>query len=750
MEMKSIFGVLGASALLMMSSCQDDPQMPTATPLAPGSEIQFGAILEENNARTVYGQETQQDGKTVWPIYWKYASANAASTSFDHIYIYSPQGNGERNQASFTVKPETTNQNTAATVVKDGSYGVQVGDQGTYDFYAIYPASAVTQRASGTVIYGTLPGDQEVIVDGTLPTTGENGRNYTSTQDMTNCLMMGSKTNVALQENTPVSINFTPFSSVLDITVNGPMTNTQTDKTTARVTSIMVTADAPITGDFSYDFATGEGTYTGSNVLNISALGYDTDGDLVGAPLVNDNTLNVKAFILPNPAVTTITVQVLTTDAQVWKKKLNMTNFSPKTIHKVTLPLIDLNEDNFDYSVWLSQLDPRIYVSELSLPGSVFSFSKNATEAINQTQTLDIADQFKAGIRVFQSHIFLGDQVSEVDGGDSSILISVLGKAIPKGNNEFLSFVDVIKELNKEMAENHSSEFCVLLLSDWAFNNGDGTYYINGVTTTTTGTGGTMTQTKNLGNYSMQNLYERMKVIFDNPELSKLLVTSFDENSTIDDVKGKVIVKYATNSSSSINTYLNGANALFNQWYGTAGSQVLYSQLKWATTVGIASTQSATNGNTSYVAPDPMLYIHAEQADPFKGTAWNFDSALPSQVRAYNQYYNSDNHNIFGMSFVGGNGGTVGTSSATTADVANHMNPIWLNAVNALTVKKPLGWVLFNCVGNSATTTGECIRKVISQNNDNSFKLKRNQAAGKLPESPSGDIQAVTDGGDLL
>lgn len=743
MEKKYLLAILGIAASLSFSACQDE-EILEKTPLPQGAEIRFGAVLPDEQARTVYGAETTIDGKTVWPIYWKLGSATAGSSSYDHIFIYSPQGNAGRNQASYSVKPTEANQNSSAVVEKDGAYGVQVGDAETYDFYALYPASAATNQATGTTIRGSLPGAQTVTIDGTLPTAGVSGRAYTSTQDMDNCLMIGSTTGVTLSADQAVSIPFTPFSSVLDITINGPETNTTTGKTTARITSVIIEADAPISGDFSYDFSTNTGTYTGSNSIAVSTMGVDSDGDIVGVPLISGNTLNVKAFLLPNPAVTEISVRIVTSDSQYWKKSLVMTSkFEPRQIHKVSLPKINLEEDNFDYSVWLSQLDPRIYISELSLPGSVFSFSQNASNSINNTQTRSIAEQFDAGIRVFQTHVWIANQTSEVDGQNSSIVISVLGQTINRTTGSgYLTLVDVLKELNQQMETTHSDEFCVLILSDYANGSGDNRYV----------------GTASNGYFSFAQFYSRLRAILDNSELNKYIATDFSPNTTIADIKGKVIVKYATNQNESTNASLNGARALFNEWFTGMSSNVYYSPLKWGTTSGLADT--AQTSMPSSLGANDMLYINFEEANAVSvnniRTTWASDTQVRSQISAFNTNYNSTNHNIFGMTFLGGNGasysGILGSSVVTTTQVAQHYNNIWLTAVNAFTgsaAQKPYGWVLFNCVGTEATTT-TCIEKVISQNNDNNFKLNRDRTQVQAQSAPSGDVSGVNAGGSIF
>lgn len=761
-----LFAVVGSS------SCSDD-DIKKGGPVESGSEIKFGAILEpDTKSRTHYGTEANDPAALQWPIYWNYPD------NLDQIFIYSPQGNGVRNQAKYTVHPTEENQSTAATITKVGDFGVQAGTADTYDFFGIYPAGCVQGTAENYVISGTLAADQSVTYAGTMaaaadvvPDNFEQGGGDThaflTTPDMSGCIMTASNTNVTLSSDEAVKLAFKPFSSVLDVTIKGPETTNTTPN--CRVTSIQVVADAPIAGDFSYDFskdtpaeafATGKTT---SDTIEVSTMSLDKDGNLVGIPMANDNTLRVQAFLLPNPNVTDIKVKVFTSDAKVWTQKLKLLSddgsplFKPSEIHKVVLPEINVKEEQFNYAHWIAQLDPRIYLSELSLPGSTSSFSYNIDDDNLRLQENDIIQQFNAGVRVFRCHVWLYDTPSDLPGlanPSPSFGINV------NGGERIMSMVGAIQQLRTELLNNHPDEFCVLMVADYATQN-------------TT--------------YTSKDFYERFKIITDRMVELGYVPDKIDSETTIGDVKGKVILKLQMNANGNINasfnalngnvlnesnigeaegaeemnnlltkinnwSYVNNAKALFNWWTAQNGFNIFYSPMNFGNTIGsftftnFSSSENAIGtvtetspglaplaakylvdkaewswqvgdvggrrwrGNCSLTSPpedfdntSQMWYIYGAQSNPSKSGEWSASQKMVRQAtNAIKTYYKPNGqtaHNKFFMTYLGGAG-----DAAARATVSETLINIWNtevdNMIEADGGKKirPLGWVLFNNV----------------------------------------------------
>lgn len=796
-------------AIFGLYSCSDN-EPESKNPVKLGTEIRFGAILDENGiqSRTVYGEEeTDADGNFYWPIYWNYPD------NLDQIFIYSPQGVSGRNQATYTVNPESAGQNTAAQINKVGAFGIQAGTGSSYDFYGMYPASAILTNtpATGTSISATLPHNQAVTFAGTttvpstvVPSVPEVNAHYVMSPDMASCLMIAENTGVTLVEGESVNLLFTPFSSVLDITIPGTQeTNTITGADRCAVTSVRITADAPISGDFTYNFFDQSLTFgkEGADTIWVSTLGPDADGNLVGVPLTNDNTLRLQAFLLPNPAVTDVKVTVYTSDSQIWTKTLTMTNgsgtsiFKPRQIHKVTLPKLKLDEADFDYSMWLAQLDPRIYLSEISLPGSTSSFSGYYQQTM---QTLTIQQQLDAGIRVFRCSINMYDNATGTEPGVPALDpdLNVHFGINVNGGNEIMRLTTAVRTLAQEMQNKHPNEFCVLMVSDYGSGINYQTFYQN-----------------------FAKITKRMQELGYTPN-------EVNSHTTIGDVKGKVILKLqlngdggasngGTSSANATNTYLqkiqtwsavNGAEALFNWWTSRNGSTLFYAPMVYRNVGEFSYTGSFTAvggtptiteissglvcdaanrlvSNYRYVFPgygsnlntvavpteaqgwyDPnkWWYIYGAQAQPSNSNQYNESYGLIEQaVNAIKTQYRPDGlttHNKIFMVYLGG-----ASTSYDQATVTERFVPQWNILTDAADygVNRPFGWVLFNHIpdptlsdeslGAADKLVRDGIRKVISRNNDLNFKLLRKKSETSVSKvAPSGDVTGTPSGGALF
>lgn len=773
--MKKILLLSGAvlSVAAMTGCTEDTPEK--IVPIEKGTEIKFGAHLEpEHRSRTYYGDEANDPTSTAWPIYWN------GSDNPDHIFVYSPQALSTRNQAYYTVNADTQDPSKATDLVKDGAFGVQTGsDSAPYDFYGLYPASAVKGQitAPSTVINATLSYEQTAVFAGTdkeastiVPSTVTTGEvNYIMNPDMTNCLMTAATTDVDLATTQAVTLQFMPFASVLDILITGPIdNNTVTERNQCAVTSVMIEAPEGvyISGDFSYDFSKtdmSEALTFGENASNsivVSTLGTDADGNMTGVPLVNENTLRVKAFLLPNPALknNTLTITVMTSDAQTWKKTIpasTMGNFQPTQIHRVKLPALKFQEADFDYSRWLSQLDPRIYLSEISLPGTTSSFSWKLLEETDETikanamQSITVPEQFKAGARVFRCHVWLYGNIQGVDGQTPGFGINVNGETYVRPLGE------VIEQLHDIMEKDHSDEFCVIMISDYKQDNlGNG---ISGANDT-------------WNNDNGKTFYERFQKISQHWKDNGWVPENIDANTTIGDVKGKIIVKLQLNANGNNNTAssnsfgattdtdatnalltkingwqaVNGCDALLNWWTAMNGNRIFYAPMAYgtvgtytitsftntsdgrgtvsATVSGIGSEAaqmaintaqftdrlvlsdywseancSVTDRPTDFHDSNKLWYVYGAQASVSNQTRYNNAYAMITDiVDAIKNNYKTGGetiHNKFFMTYLGGAG-----SYRTKDQITQNFVPQWntLTSNENFGTNRPFGWVLFN------------------------------------------------------
>lgn len=529
---------------------------------------------------------------------------------------------------------------------------------------------------------------------------------------------------------------------MLNVTVNGVEQSNLQYK--VLITSIIIEADAPIAGDFTYNYDTKAITFgeNPSNFIEINTKFKDAAGHQIGVPMGPDSKLNVRAFMIPNPNVKSLKVKVVTSAAQTLTKTLNMTNFKKSQIHFAKLPKINASNLQFDYKIWLSQLDPNIYLSEISMPGSALTFSYKLDKDYQKTQTLDLTKQFENGIRVFQFHVNTVNQKSTYDGGSTSVGIALPdGTPMEKDGGGYWTIEDAINALHSEMKGLHKDEFCVVAISDWIANP----------------------STKN-----MTTLYNRLKAVLNKAGEMGLVATNVNPNTTIADVKGKVIFKVQLNGKyPGAWPQLTGADVWMNIFNNKANTNVFYSPMPF----GELPATDAGGLNASNLT-GTMNFIYSEVADPVE-TEWdgnilmlppyNYNPVYKDGVKncatdvlaAYAKNYSSNEHKNFSMTYLGGQGieyNNNGTKYYLPSQIAKDLNTIWLNYIRANTQNttdvlrtKPWGWVMLNSVGTEPTTSW-CIEAVIRHNADPVFKHQRRSEKVRH----SGDTQGTTNGGSIF
>ena len=725
--------------IIGLASCVND-NVTGGKPLPKGTEFDFGTTVDANLSRTYYDPaDVANPNATYWKIFWNYQDP------LDQVYIYSPQAMTGRQQAAYTV--HGVKDQHSATATKNSEIGIQLSDANTYDFYGMYPAQNVKANSgSGHSLSATMPIFQTASTTEIMNSETNVGvGNLETSADMNSALMIAKEAGFmpSTQNNAKVNLQFEPFASMLNVTVNGvEQTNLQYK---VLITSIIIEADAPIAGDFTYNYDTKAITFgeNASNFIEINTKFKDAAGHQIGVPMGPDSKLNVRAFMIPNPNVNSLKVKVVTSAAQTLTKTLNMTNFKNSQIHFAKLPKINASNLQFDYKIWLSQLDPNIYLSEISMPGSALTFSYKLSEDYKKTQTLDLTKQFENGIRVFQFHVNTVNQTSTYDGGSTSVGIALPdGTPMEKDGGGYWTIEDAINALHSEMKGLHKDEFCVVAISDWI--------------------------AKPVTTAKMTTLYNRLKAVLNKAGEKGLVATNVSPNTTIADVKGKVIFKVQLNGKfPDAWPQLTGADVWNNIFKEDANKKVFYSPMPF----GELPATNAGGLNASNLT-GTMNYIYSEVANPVEaewdGNAlmlppYNYNPVYKDGVKncatnvlaAYANNYNSNDHKNFSMTYLGGQGieyNNNGTKYYLPSQIAKDLNTIWLDYIKANTQNtteglriKPWGWVMLNSVGTEPTTSW-CIEAVIRHNADPVFKHQRRSEKAR----PSGDTQGTTNGGSIF
>ena len=724
MNKRFLISIFTLSLMIIgLASCVND-NVTGGKPLPKGTEFDFGTTVDANLSRTYYDPtDVANPNATYWKIFWNYQDP------LDQVYIYSPQAMTGRQQAAYTVNG--VKDQYSATATKNSEIGIQLSDANTYNFYGMYPAQNVKANSgSGCSLSATMPIFQTASTT-EIMNSETNVGNLETTADMNSALMIANEAGFMpnTQNNAKVNLQFEPFASMLNVTVNGVEKSNFNYK--VLITSIIIEADAPIAGDFTYNYETKDITFgeNASKFIQIDTKFKDAAGHQIGVPMGPDSKLNVRAFMIPNPKVKSLKVKVVTSAAQTLTKTLNMANFKNSQIHFAKLPKINASNLQFDYKIWLSQLDPNIYLSEISLPGSALTFSYKLTDDLQKTQTLDLTKQFENGIRVFQFHVNTVNQTSTYDGGSTSVGIALPGGTpMEKDGGGYWTIEDAINALHSEMKGLHKDEFCVVAISDWI--------------------------AKPVTNAKMTTLYNRLKAVLNKAGEMGLVAANVNPNTTIADVKGKVIFKLQLNSDyPGVWSELNGADLWMNIFDDVANTNVYYSQMPFKTIP--ATNASGTSPNV--LSNNGMNFIYSEDAKPYKNSlSTSYKNGIKDCAKnvlaTYANNYSSSEHRNFSMTYLGGQGNSAFGNTLSPSQIAQDLNKIWLDYIKANTQNttkglrtKPWGWVMLNRVGTEPTTSW-CIETVIRHNADPVFKHQRRSEKVRH----SGDTQGTTNGGSIF
>ena len=413
--MKKTKYLIGTCLAFLLAGCSDEMEIPADRLPVSGDEIEFGAYtgqFAEAKTKTVYEEPDDYANYTSLSINWQ--------ADQDQVRVYSPEASTECQSADYTVRQDAATQ--SYYLQKNGEIGVRWGNTSqNHNFYAFYPLTVEGVTGSGASISGL---ETSTTVSAVIPTAQEHGTVTTRTNNgetwkivtpnMSYAMMAGKGTWTAGTDKN-VSLEFTPIVTVLDVVVNGP-TRQEGVETGYNVLGVSVRSKTQaIVGSFTYDVNTGAFNYT-SPASDDNNLAYVDCMDK-GEPthLNPGEKLNVKFFLLPRTINSSeLTVSVLLESGQTLTQALEPNgtegvNLVSGNIVKVRTP----NLNPAATSNWQSMIDDDVlFASQLSMPGTKNSYSYlqynnerytyDANTDIMQTyQTLDIGEQFDAGVRAF-------------------------------------------------------------------------------------------------------------------------------------------------------------------------------------------------------------------------------------------------------------------------------------------------------------------------------------------------------------
>lgn len=543
----------GALFALLLAGCSDDlDNKPVVLPIS-GDEIEFGAapggFTDVNpESRTIYDVPAGStfDNYQLLNIKWQYG--------IDQVRVYCPEGAEGFRTADYTVKEATDASSGTSTgfLVKNGETGVRWGETNkTHNFYAFYSLDRMDEGLqSGTKVTATIPTGQEggqllsYNNDGTESSDGT-GPFKIITPDMSFCLMAGEGTWTPGSDKN-VALTFTPIATVLDVLVNGPSSEQAGGIDAMKIVSVSVRSKTGknIVGTFSYDLATKEydfsatdGSQTATSIATVQTLDPTTKNPV---EIKTGEQLNVKFFLLPREVPNgDLVVSVFTEGGVVYNKTVSRTDggtddiLSAGMITRIKTPELGGQEANN----WMSQIPDNVLFSQLSLPGTKNSFAYNVDKSFNPKSgisrfyqalpplginaTAENSTQFDEGVRVFDVQLNLTRDSRTA----TPVVYAGGANVVPQ-----ITLEDVLTTLNEKIHPNSKpvTECAVVFLN-----------FVNGASQ-----GGTSSVSTWLS--AVMNALDSWN------QSNSDILTTFDANTTMLDMRGKIAVIFNLENSDNL------------------------------------------------------------------------------------------------------------------------------------------------------------------------------------------------------
>lgn len=738
--MKSRYLLLaGIAVMACLAGCSDnslDNGM-AKNPVQEGEEILFGSSLsDEVESRTVYGDRDENGVAVHW-------------VEGDEIAIFCKETSQPANHlVNYKITPNEKDPTKASEVMKvdPNAAGLQWGKDELHHFYAFYPASAVHGAESddqqGTIT-ANIPVNQQPAGWRTGPIVSQdesvNGRTTTFALPNMNYAYMYAYN--AVDRNTVESgsgtiwLQFHNLVTVLDITIPAPE-----DGSDVIVTDVTVRAvdgsNTVLTGDFEcYIRGSGETTTPACepvgdmgevrNVVNIPCFDQKTGKFITLGD--DEDFLNVKAYIIPdnvNDAIQprTLQISVSTLNGGEKKRTLHQASIVPHKVNRVLLPAVVPGGTNY----WMSDLEPNIYVSELSIPGSKFSVLTSANNAANIYQNATIERQFMDGVRAFILQTATKGRNSNpgiTGGGGAGNEFTYNGFYVVSENkdkpvkelknviSEIASYLDACEKAGKK------NEFAFVMLT---YTTGD--YFLGSWTKPGV----------DPEQFWIEKLRDEVNAIAGD-DANRIYTGEITPNTTIEDVKGKIILKANYNSENMISNYGDTtAPIMFTFWGNATGPE----KGSW--------TYQDENGGMPMDWGKPVWYLNSKA-----NLRWYYQevTSVGSGQEATTQekengikhlfqesvdlYKNDKSHKTWFMNDLGGyysDSGDIENRGTGIQALAIDMNNLGVQELQKRTENAGLGLIFMNFADKQSTSGAEYKSDYLIQTiimNNRKFQLRK-------------------------
>ena len=732
MKKYSVYSLL-ALGVVALSGCQDEEIVKPVNPAVTGEEITFGSSLYDAETRTIYG-DLNEEG-TAYPVYWE---------DGDQISIYCPQSNNTQ-RVLYSVTPQDPNKqyegsegvlvsgdkskSEAVTKLYEDKPGLQWGAEDVHEFSAFYPANKILSSEQG-VIRAEIPVEQ-APVEWKITDNENNGKTYTGIANTDYAFMWAYNVHKK-SDGGDVALKFRPWVTILDVEINGPEDDKEVKMSSVQLRSL---SGETLTGEFTVDFKAVEDnpdfypTYAavdqGDAVRNqITIQLYDNDqGDFI--TLRKGDKIVVRFYLLPKDVNydtsgegrNDLQIRVAPFNSAVLTRTLNAQNGTvhggilAHKVNKVILPPVS----NAGPNDWMSSLDPNIYVTELSLPGSKMSYQTEANGADVAYQNLTIKDQMDNGIRAFQiqtasinTHsIGWGDYYA--DASDQHLRACVAGQ---RQNN--IPFSDIVKDiadgLKRAEGRGHNNEYAFILLTaslDACDSYDPSSSWNDDVS----------------GKEAwMEAIKTDLAAMAAEPDTYRLYTEEITPQTTIDDVKGHIIIKVNYNDDDMANRLgeTDQIPAMFAQWGVRSDISTPFTETN-------AYAINAMRWGTSRDADSGQLqwFYHEATTVGTEESEENKLGNIEDMWRRSIDYYNSnENQSMWFLNDLGGSyaSSTGGEYQEGVNNWTAKIGPYATNLLQNRTEDATLGIVLMNYADPSNEYSGNLIQTII--NNNFNFQLR--------------------------
>lgn len=626
--------ILILCACAAFAGCSED-DLVVKKPAVPGSEVQFGAtayMSNGNGTRTAYGDAVGNQIELRW-------------VAGDKIDIACPQAAAGRRKAAYEIvetsivedTPEAVNNGKATQLQKLGEYGIQWGEPGNHDFYALYPSSqSFTSDERGKIgmvadgVNGYLPVNQDP------KKVTPDGNNFILEPDMRYAFMVAKKpVNSAAEGFTGVSLKFEPLVTALQFELTAPVIDagntTGAKDLTITSVSLYSSKGTNICGNFNYKFATGALNETNDETGYSRITMTLPDGVVLTGN--SGNKADVTFFLLPTANIESgdLRLQVFYTykgSPFVKSLKIGKQLMAKKKYYFRNVKLPDITS-TVEGSSWFSALDPNVLISQLSIPVAGNAFSKyykdtsadpNKNEKYYKEQSLSYMDLWNKGVRGFEFSTAWG---SGKDGSTRGTLKTnrfvCNGQAMnvtADDGTTVVNFGNAFEKLASQLEVKEYQNECLIVICTYKSYTGD-------------------------GGYNPQQYIKDLEAYIESNGSIKSRLTRLTSQSTVRDLRGKIAIIIRPgdddNQSTQSLTITNENLTLVRDW-GTAVD-------KWDKRFGeeYKSEGAFTNSNGSKTVED-YLWAVSDNSSNSLVLGQDFKTGYPTTS---NYQFN---HNVGGKS----------------------------------------------------------------------------------------------------